>query len=175
MTTETPFAQDFSLASLGAFMWIQPALGCAATSGTGAEAFGSFQTWLDSTGAIVAKQTIELSPDVNATKTAFRVLGKPFPALGLTGVMIAVAARGVSGSPTMNFVTRTFTGDPSTPSAWGTPLLGTDKTYASLNEDYNTGNLAVTPGTVSLVQLGLKLPATTDGYGRFDIMVAAKY
>lgn len=123
----------------------------------------------------MAKQTLQQEPDINSTKTALIPLGAPFPAFGLTGIMIGVAARGVAGSPTMNFVARTFTGDPSLPSTWGSNLLGADKTFASTNEDYNTGHLSFTPGDVALAQIGVKLPSAADGIGTYDIVVAARY
>jgi hypothetical protein len=148
-------------------------------SGTGGEGFGYFQAWTDSEARIVARQTIQQEPDINSSKTAYIPLGAPFPAFGLSGVMIAISARGYSGSPTMNFVTRTFTGDPSLPLAWntGTPLLGTDKTFSNSDgfEDYNTGNLAFAPADVAFAQIGVKSPAAADGIGTFDIIVAAKY
>lgn len=173
---DLPFAQDFSLAGLGAFLWLQPLHACAITSGAvAAEALGSLQAWTDSTARIVAQQRVQAEPSTNTGKSVHLALGRPFPALGVSGVMIAVAARGVFGSPTMNFVGRTFTGDPTLPSAWDTTgLLGTDKTFATTNEDYNTGNLAYAPIGVAMAQIGLRMPAV-DAYGEFDVTVAVKY
>ena len=76
----------------------------------------------------------------------------------------------------MNFVARTFKGDPGVPGAWDTasPLLGTDKTFSTTTEDYNTGNLAYAPADVAYAQIGVKVPAV-DAFGTFDVIVAAKY
>jgi hypothetical protein len=120
VTAEGTFCQDMDLSGLGSYMFIQVGLGGAVTSGSAGECLGMFQAWTDTPAEIVVRQTITVQPDLNSSQTAIIALGRPFPAFGLTGVMIGVAARGVAGSPTMNFLTRTFQADPSRPSAWDT-------------------------------------------------------
>lgn len=174
VVSQTEFSEDLSLASLGSFMWIQPAIAGAVTSGAGGDGLVGWQSFTKGNGALVARQTVLLSPTINATKTGYVPLGNSFPALGLQGVMVAVAARGCSASPQINFSTRTFEGDRSMPSAWGANLLGTNKTLSSTNEDYNTGDLVYAPTDVGFAQIGLVLPAV-DAYGTLDIIVAARY
>jgi hypothetical protein len=176
ISTEVNFCQDMDLSSLGSYMFVQVALGAAATSGSGGEGLAMFQAWVDTTAEIVVRQTVTLQPVLNTSQVGIIPLGKPFPAFGLTGVMIAVAARGVTGSPTMNFLTRTFSGDPTRPGAWdtGSPLLGSNKTFSTTNEDYNSGNLAFAPTDVAYAQLAAKIP-DVNATGTFDIIIAAKY
>jgi len=90
--------------------------------------------------------------------------------------MIAVAARSVASSPTINFVGRTYKGDPTVPSVWDTvnPLLAADKTFSASVEDFNTGNLPYAPNDVAYAQIGMKVLAE-DAFGTFDMIVAAKY
>ncbi len=131
---------------------------------------------MDSQAEIVGRQTLILQPNLNTSQNGIIPLGKPFPAFGLSGIMIAVAARGVAGSPTMNFLSRTAIADPSRPGAWdtGSPLLGGTKTFSSVTEDYNTGNLIFAPTDVAYAQLAAKIPAV-DATGTFEIIIAAKY
>ena len=176
VTTEVTggFSQDFSLTSLGAFMFVQPLLGKAATTGAG-ECYAMMQSWTDTVARVVARQTFVVTPSTNTSQTQILPIGTPFPAFGLTGVMVAIAARGVSGSPAIDLVTRTYIGDPSIPSAWDTTgLIGTDKVFSSTSEDYNTGNLAWAPADVAFGQLGLWIPAV-NANATFDVIVAAKY
>lgn len=168
------FSQDFSLASLGSNLFLQISMGGQVSSGAAGEAFTSFHVWTDSEARIVGRQRVELSNEVNATKTGYVVIGAPFPAFGLSGVMIAVIARGVTASQSVNFVTRTFKGDRTIPSSWGSDLLGSDKSFSAGNEDYNTGHLAWTPADVAYGQIGLKV-AAADSSGCYDIIVAARY
>jgi hypothetical protein len=174
VTANGQFSEDFSLASLGAYFWIQPAIGGAITTGNGGDGLVGWQAWIKGNGMLIAKQTVVLNPDINTSQTAYIPLGVPFPALGLGGVMAAVAARGISGSPTINFVGRTFEGDVSLPSTWGANLLGTDKTLSTTNEDYNTGDLTYAPTDTGWAQIGLKVPMV-NAYGTLDILIAAKY
>jgi hypothetical protein len=173
VTTTTPYFQSFNISALGSFMFVQPALAAASSTSNG-EAFSVWQAFTDSVAQIVVRQAVQLQPDLNTSQTAYIPLGKPFPALGLSGVMLAIAARGCSGSPGVNVVARTYTGDPSNPSAWGSNLMAGDKTFSSTNEDYNTGNLVYAPTSVAWAELGLKVPAGSF-YGSFDIVAAAKY
>jgi hypothetical protein len=168
------FSEDFSLASLGAYMWIQPAIAVAVTTGNGGDGLVGWQAWVKGNGMLIAKQTVILSPNINTSQTAYIPLGVPFPALGLGGVMAAVTARGCSGSPQINFVGRTFEGDVSLPTSWGADLLGSNKTFSSTNDDYNTNDMTYAPTDTGWAQIGLKVPAV-DAYGTLDILIAAKY
>jgi len=175
-TALTQFAQTFALPTSGAasqFMFVQPALGGSSSTSNG-EGHAFFQAWTNSTAQIVARQTVQIEPDINATQVDFIPLGKPFAALGATGVMAAISARGCVGSPAINFAMRTFTGDPTIASTWGASLLGVDKTFSSTTEDYNSGDMAISPGTVGWAQIGLKVPSGSY-YGTLDIILAVKY
>lgn len=173
VSTTTPFSQAFNLSGLGSFLYVQPAIGGSSSTSNG-EGFVVWQAWTDSTAQIVARQTVQLLPDINTSQTAIIPLGKPFPALGLSGVMVAVEARECVGSPQINFAGRTFIGDPTQPGTWGASLLGSEKVLSSLNEDYNTGNMAWAPTGAAWAQLALKVPAG-NFYGTLDITVASKY
>ena len=175
VTDELPFSEDLSLSGLGSFMFVQPGLANAITSANAGEALAYMQAFVDAPSAIVVTQRVVLGPWINTSQDAIIPLGNPFMALGLSGVMVAVAARGISGSPKLDIVTRTYEGDPSLPSAWDTTgLIGTDKTFSSVNEDYNTGSLTFAPADVATAQLGAWLPAV-DGRGTLDFIIAAKW
>jgi hypothetical protein len=175
VTTEVNFSEDFSLASLGAYMFVQPGLGAAVTSGSAGEGFAMMQGWTDTVARIVARQTYDLNPDINSAQSAIIPIGVPFPAFQLSGVMVGIASRSLTASVAMDIVTRTCKGDPEDFSAWDTTgLIGTDHTFGTTAEDYNTGNLAFAPADVAFAQIGLYIPSVSAN-GSFDVIVAAKY
>lgn len=173
---DTPFAEDFSLSSLGSNLWIQPAVAAKRTTSgtTPVEALGAFRAFVQGNSQMVAHQTFQIEPDTNSGSSTILPIGKPFPALGAAGVMVGIVASGFSGtSVTMNLVGRAFTATLDQPSAWGSNLL-TDKTFSG-NDDYNTGDLtSLSLGTAAFAQLGLVITSTT-GRGTLEVLVAARY
>lgn len=122
VATTTPFTQAFSLAGLGAFMFVQPAMGGSSSTSNG-EGFSVWTAFTNSTAQIVVRQTVQLQPDLNAGGVAFIPLGRPFPSLDLSGVMVAApsSARTTAvSSKTMPFDLSAFI-SPKTVDIFGTP------------------------------------------------------
>ncbi|MEQ1503974.1 MAG: hypothetical protein ABMB14_17160 [Myxococcota bacterium] len=167
------FSEDISLAGIGSNLWVQAALAGGLVSGvTPAEAFASFQAWTKGNGVLIATETFEVEPDANTGQNSYYLLGNEFPALGLTGVMVAAVVTGVSGTLKWNIGSRLVQADPANPGAW-TDLLGVDAT-ATGNTTWNSGNLALAPGAFATVQCALKIPAN-NARGRLQVLLAAKY
>jgi hypothetical protein len=128
-------------------MFLQPALGVAATDDGDAEGYCMMQAWTDSSTRIVVRQRYELMPTINGSQNAIVPLGVPFPALGLNGVMIGIASRSLTASVALGIVTRTSKADPEDMGTWDTTgLIGTDKSFGATAEDWNSGVNARCPG-----------------------------
>ena len=124
-------------------------------------------------GVLLAAETFEIEPDANASQSSYYVITKaPFPVLGLAGFMFGAIVTGVGGTLQWNVAWRQIEATAENPGAW-TDLLGTPAS-ATANSEWNSGNLAVTPGTNGWAELALKIPSN-NARGRLHIFAAGKY
>lgn len=151
-------------------MWMQVGLAPGAEGGTVGDALASIQAFAISDADVIASQRIQIQPDLNASSTAYYLLGKPIAAVGLSEFMYAIILTGVSGTTTMQPAVRYF--DVEDDATGSFTDLGS--TYSpSANDFKNWGALSLTPGTVGFAQAALKVTAASRA--TLDIIVSAKY
>ncbi len=169
------WVEDFNIASATAGkLWIQFAVGVATPlSGQFGEAFARMQGYLDGHAALLVAATVQVEPDVNAGQNSVVPLGQPFRAFGLGGVMAGFIVNGLAGSVVYDMVIRYYDGDSLTPGAW--IALPSASWTITADEVRNSGDQAVTPGTKTRAQLGLKIGAGTNPRATISVVAAGRY
>lgn len=164
LTTNEQKASDSTLTGMVDKLWVQFALGKQSTSV--GEGVVSLQPSVVGNGAVVGARRIELAANVlNASASGVWEVGKPFPAVGLTGLMFGFVFSGIGsvGALTGSAVARLYKGDASDPSTqWGAPTGGSPGASFSI----------AASTTVSRLNTGTMTPPSTSGYSLCQAGVA---
>ena len=171
------FCESKTISGLSGVMWIQGAIFGGLSGGAPGEAETFVRCVIETQARVVAAKMFQIEPDVNTNKIAVIPFGPPVPSLGLTGAMVAGTITGVNGTAKLNFCSREFTGDASSPGAWSAGLLQAGDANITADGDYNSGDMTITPSVTplkSLLQLGLMVPAN-DARATLDFTLAVKY
>jgi hypothetical protein len=142
------------------------------TSGTPGEAMMSLTASVKDVGEILATETLELEPDLNASQTAYYPLGRFWRLQGCTHLLFCYLFSGVNGTITYRPAVRTANRF-DLPSAWTD--LDSGSSNATSDGPVNGGALSISqPSPVEFYgQAGLKITAT--GRGTLKIWVVGRF
>jgi hypothetical protein len=170
-TTAGQFTDTWDISATTNKMWVQGAFGAYEAGGV-AEAFSKCQSQVQGKGVLAAVDTISIQPVTNSGSSCYAAVGKRFPELGITKVMIGIVFSGVMGTITYRGAYREFQGDADLPLSWVD--LGSGDSTRTTDGAVNMGQLTVTPTAgYMLGQVGLKFSGT--GLGTAQVTVAAIY
>lgn len=166
------YSEDVTISGITDQMWLQVGLAVKTASGV-SECLGKVQGSVQGNGALVAVQTVEVTPINTAGQFVYVPLGQRFPQTGISKIMYAITFTGVSGTITYRPVYREVEAESDFALNW-VDLAAGNQTQAGQGDVNLNASMTVTRTAGFMFgQAGIRFQG--DARGTLQIAVAAVF